>query len=377
MTKPLLTGEAAEHIERLWPEHAKHLSPPGNTMGRGHIDPDEGVVCNCGEVLGYPTVQDESDYVAQEPDKPDTSGVQTGEPDDGPDDGDLPDGWQEAAAAGWAENPVGQAYAMGYAAGEKRGPQADQMITDDPAMQAGPLAQGLQQKSDTIDALWNHPDTQAVLAANIRDEEMRAQGIEPSDHRGEELTAVEAGWNDMADEAQDGPPWDTSGEYHEDTAAEHRELEPPVPPKGIMPYRDPGVVPAEDPLAARVVVIDPTQPYTPLDVERQLLDIEGRLERGMHAQRYWEEREFAAESGWTQKAARIRLEDTGGAKDIRDARVQVRCEEEWRELLLCRAMVRAMRETMHTLRSLQTGYQSVLRSAMESMRQPATNRRTP
>jgi hypothetical protein len=317
VTKPLLTGEAAEHIERLWPEHAKHLSPPGNTMGRGTIDPEEGVVCNCGEVLGYPTVQDEADYVMAEAEQPDTSGAQSGEPEHEPDYQD-PDMLEDLKASG---TPGGEA-------------------TADEAQSGPPYAVG---------------------------ESVTVAGMDFTKH------------SESPFPEHNAPPWDTSGDYHEDTAAERRALanEPPSPPKGVMPYRDPGVVPAEDPLAARVVVIDPSQPYTPLDVERQLLDIEARLERGMHAQRYWEEREFYAESGWTQKAARVRLEDTSGAKDIRDARVQVRCAEEWRELLLCRSMVRAMRETMHTLRSLQTGYQSVLRSAMDSMRQPVTSRRTP
>jgi hypothetical protein len=137
------------------------------------------------------------------------------------------------------------------------------------------------------------------------------------------------------------------------------------------------VVDAEDPLAARVVVIDPTQPYGPLDVERQLLDIAQRLERGVHYQRYWEEREFAAEASYTNKAARERLNATGGAKDVRDAAVHVACEEEWMELRLCQVMVRAVRETMHNLRSLQTGYQTVARSVTESTRNPAGSRGRP
>lgn len=426
-----LQADPREIITRMWPEHAKHLSPAGNTMGGGKIDPDEGVVCNCGQVLGFPTVQDEADYVMAEPEQPDTSGAQTGEPDDDPDgtvelgnyqdpdmledleasgtpepdwtpqlterehaadpDGDMPEGWQDAAAAGWAENPVGQAYAMGHAAGERAAEPdnvGDGDRWEDPRDTHGGQA-------DEAQAGWS--DLKAEL-----------HGV-PTDQLGEARSA----W-----EAQAGPPYavgDTAtvagieftkhsenpfpphGEAQGVWAAEHDldgaapqpgEMGPdyslgvpglPVPgetsdgpPKGVMPWRDQGVVPAEDPIAARVVVIDPTQPYGPQDVEQQLLDIAGRIERGVHYQRYWEEREFAAESVYTNKSARARWDSRGsGAKDVRDAAVQMACEEEWQELLLCRAMVKAVKETMHNLRSLQSGYQSVARSVNESTRNPA------
>jgi hypothetical protein len=352
-----LQADPREIITRMWPEHAKHLSPAGNTMGGGKIDPDEGVVCNCGQVLGYPTVQDEADYVMAEPDQPDTSGAQTGEPDDeyDPDgtiamreaqelisdvadgrrverehatdpDGDMPEGWQDAAAAGWTENPVGQAYAMGVAAGQH---------------------ERCREGQEGIDEDTSGPD------GDLWDSEGNAIPARP-------LTAP-------GDEAQAG---DGSASYY-GPSGEPNEIPPDGPPKGIMPWRDQGVVPAEDPIAARVVVIDPTRPYGPQDVEHQLLDIAGRIERGVHFQRYWEERHFAAKSAYVQKSARERLKATGGAKDVRDAAVVVACAEEWQELELCEAMVRAVRETMHNLRSLQSGYQTVARSVNDSTRNPA------
>lgn len=460
-----LQADPREIITRMWPEHAKHLSPAGNTMGGGKIDPDEGVVCNCGQVLGFPTVQDEADYVMAEPEQPDTSGAQTGEPDDDPDgteamheaqqliqdvadgrrvervregqegidsvdvdhrrshdtsgeyhegehgpepdwtpqltgrehaadpDGDMPEGWQDAAAAGWAENPIGQAYAMGHAAGERAAEHRGEEATADEAGWNDLVSDEAQ--ADEAQAGWS--DLKAEL-----------HGV-PTGQLGEARSA----W-----EAQAGPPYAVGdkvtvagieftkhsenpfpqhGEAQGVWAAEH-DLDGAAPqpgetgpdyslgvpglsvpgetpngrPKGVMPWRDQGVVPAEDPIAARVVVIDPTQPYGPRDVEQQLLDIAGRIERGVHYQRYWEECEFAAEAVYTDKSARARWDNRGsGAKDIRDAAVQMACKEEWQELLLCRAMVRAVKETMHNLRSLQSGYQSVARSVNESTRNPA------
>jgi hypothetical protein len=375
----LMTGDPREIIAQLWPEHVKHLSPPGNKMGGGSIDPDEGVVCNCGQVLGFPRVQDEADYVHAEPEQPDTSGAQTGEPDTEPD---------------WTPQ------------------QAERENYQDPDMLAhlessgtpGPLARSVQDKADTIDALWSHPDIQAAVAAGNRDAEMRER-YEANKYDSEARAYVH-GQADLTapDEAQlasrrphaehvhtplsrfdpheipeqPAEPYD----FRQAQSGRGRELNAyavePAEPKGVMPYRPDDVVPVEDPLVARVVTIDPSQPYGPQDVERQLLDIEGRLERGMHYQRYWEEREFAAESAYTAKSARARWESRNdGAKDIRDAAVQLACAEEWQELLLCRAMVRCMRETMHTLRSLQSGYQTVSRSVSDSMRQPASSRRNP
>jgi hypothetical protein len=359
----LLSGTAREHIARMWSEHVKHLSPEGNTMGGGHIDPDEGVVCNCGEVLGFPTVQDEADYVAAVADEPDTSGAQTGEPDTEPDE---PDWTEQQTQREQAPDP--DSY------------QDPDMLKDLESQSApGPLARSVQGKADTIEAIWNHLDTQAAVAEASRDAEMRERfGRNPHDP---EARAWVYGHRDLTapDEAQadsygpDEPPWDEvpQGAW----MAENPDSPPTHVPeqasdgrlKGVMPYRDPGVVEAQDPLAARVVVIDPSQPYTPQDVEQQLLDIEARLERGMHFQRYWEEAAYAAKMAYTIKAAKAR-QDAPGAKDQRDAYVLVRCEAEWREMELADAMVKSMRETMHTLRSLQSGYQTVSRSVSESMR---------
>lgn len=334
MSKPLLTGTAREHITRMWPKHLAHLAPEGNKMGQGTIDPEEGVVCNCGEVLGFPAVQDEADYVAAEPDRPDTSGVQTGDPDDEPDDDALT---RQGAVSTFVRAQDEPDWTPQLTERE-HAPDPDQP-----------------------------PFVDCPTGCELNPEPHTRSWHDNYVHGRTDLTAPDP-----------GPPWDETPQqdYEPSWIARGQDADPesPAEPKGVMPYRDPGVVEAQDPLAARVVVIDPSLPYGPREVEEQLLDIEARLERGMHYQRYWEEREFAAESAWTASSARARLEDTSGAKDIRDARVQVACQAQWDELLLCRTMVKSMRETMHTLRSLQSGYQTVSRSVSESMRLPARSR---
>jgi hypothetical protein len=387
----LLPGTPREHIARMWPKHLEHLAPEGNTMGQGLIDPDEGVVCNCGEVLGFPAVQDEADYVAAEPDQPDTSGAQTGEPDD-----DLDDSGSYSQPDVSLGEPVRHDTSGEYHEDEpdwtpqlterEHAPDPDSyqdpdMLEDLEGQSApGPLAQSVQDKADTIDAIWDHPDTQAAVAEAHRDAEMRER-FEANPHDVEARAWVHSHPREELDTAtREASPFpghsgDGSPEFPEPGWLPP---EPPTEPKGVMPYRDHGVVPAEDPLAARVVTIDPTQPYGPLDVEHQLLDIAQRLERGVHFQRYWEERQFAADATYTNKAARERWNHRGdGAKDVRDAAVHMACQEEWTELRLCDAMVRAIRETMHNLRSLQTGYQTVARSVTESTKNPAGSRGRP
>jgi hypothetical protein len=354
MAAELLPGAAREHIARLWPKHLEHLAPEGNRMGQGHIDPDEGVVCNCGEVLGFPTVQDEADYVAEESEQPDTSGVQSGEPDDEPDwtpqlaereNYQDPDMLEDLEASGSPDEP-------------EFDPDGTQIMHDMQEL-IGDVAAGRRIEREPDRADLTAPEDEAQ--ADVRGHSASSTRSEPG--------WVDGAWS-PADEAQARRDWAGNHDPQTDASTE------PAEPKGVMPYRDPGVVEMQDPLAARVVVIDPSQPYTPQDVEQQLLDIAARLERGMHYQRYWEERAFAAKSEYTLKAARARLEATG-AKDQRDAYVTVKCEPEWRELELADAMVRSMRETMHTLRSLQTGYQTVARSVAESMRVPAGSRGRP
>lgn len=374
MVKLDLQADPREIITRMWPEHAKHLSPAGNTMGGGSIDPDEGVVCNCGQVLGFPTVQDEADYVAAEPDRPDTSGAQTGDPDDEPDwtpqqterehapdpDGDL---WGPDGVAIPAQPLTGDHLGEEATADEagRNDLATDSMPTDPDGFPRDHIVAGQPDLAAPGDEAQAYPGPDAMSTG--------------------ERTILRAEDSMQADYEQDiqGQP----SQFANDTLSEARQRmmtdygEPDGPPKGVMPWRDQGVVPAEDPIAARVVTIDPTMPYGPQDVEHQLLDISGRIERGVHFQRYWEERQFAAKATYVLKSARERLNAKGSAKDMRDAAVTVACAEEWQELELCEAMVRAVRETMHNLRSLQSGYQTVARSVNESTRNPAGSRGRP
>jgi hypothetical protein len=122
-----------------------------------------------------------------------------------------------------------------------------------------------------------------------------------------------------------------------------------------------------DPINAALKAIDPTRIYTPVDVEMQLVDLERRLEQGQVFQRVWEERAYQANVAYTLAEARALVEAKGGSAEVRKAEAILACEDEYLAKLTADHMVKAVRETMHNLRSMLSGYQSIARSIGASM----------
>jgi hypothetical protein len=108
--------------------------------------------------------------------------------------------------------------------------------------------------------------------------------------------------------------------------------------------------------------LDPTMPYGPQDIEARILDANNRLERGaIH------------EANLTAAADQLKIEyelayaraiekSTGGAADVRKANATLACERQYRAYREAVAARDAMKGVMHTLRSTQSGYQSVAKS---------------
>lgn len=351
---------ARQAIAQYWVEHVPHLSPEGNKLGSGAIVEKLGVVCNCGDVLGFPPdPQDPEEYLAEadaalaSPNVPDDVAVaadatlrgheppedlaqeqQDGPPWDTTDgtgptklettgggkDHDLPEGWQDAARAGFNANPAAQSYAQRYAEMEDR----------------------LRRNPNDVEA-------RAFVHGGM-DSTGDPVGDDPADEHGARTETV-----------VDLPPM--PGDLPD----------PPGGPRGQLPARrmDSGVVP-EDPISERIVVIDPSRPYTPVDVEHQLLDVEARLEKGVHFQRMWEERNAAAEARWEIIYNRARRKHIGNGGSEKERHALAMGEPEVEEAFLERhfsaAMVKHTRETMHNLRSLQSGYQTISRSVENSYR---------
>jgi len=341
----MIEGTARQHITLLWPEHLAHLAPEPSRLGIGEIDEEDGVVCNCGEILGFPKVQDESEYLQQ-----------SSEPGD-----EL-----TAVEAGWND--------MVSEPEHQYDPDGTETLAD---------MQNLAASVAGVDSM-NTGERAIVRAEDSMQQDYEQDIAAKAREYGNAETHPDGSWRCRFDgQMATEHPIDYPGQFHcitpmpypiqpADEAQTFASPGPPPAARAQLPERDSGVVMAEDPIAARVVVIDPTLPYGPQDVEHQLLDISGRIERGVHYQRYWEERQFEAKAAYTLSMARARTESDGRSVQAREDEAVLQCEEQYRELLLCDAMVRAVRETMHSLRSLQSGYQTVSRSVSESMRMPNT-----
>jgi hypothetical protein len=279
----------ADVIRETWPEHTSCLD-----LGEPHVYEDEGIVCPCGYILGWP-------------------------PDDNPDEtaaGDVPaDVQRDEFDRHAADDPDGYLF-------DRQGP-----IPDDWAAQAA---------------------EDAAIAE-------QAGGGNP-----------------------EGPPWDMpSGDGPEklDTiggARQDNQLHPVVPSEAAQPGTAVAGVPhsevtPEDPISARLAAIDPTMPYTPTDIELQLVDIERRLESGQLFQRVWEQRAFDTAKAYKIAWAKAMNASNGGSADKREAEVFIATQAEWIAKAEAEYMVKAVRDTMHNLRSMLTGFQSIARSVAASM----------
>jgi hypothetical protein len=187
-----------------------------------------------------------------------------------------------------------------------------------------------------------------------------------------------------ADTVTDAPPWDTSREVGGVVPPEQTEPRPWDASESTTPSRDgdapipstavavtPGTpdttVQAADPINAALAAIDPTKVYTPTDIEMQLVDIERRLEQGQVFQRVWENHLYDAAVAFELAWARAIDRSDAPSADRRKAAAILACEEQLVAKMTAEHMVKAIRETMHNLRAMLSGYQSIASSIRSSM----------
>lgn len=310
----------ATEVSNHWPDHVE-CADYGPAL---YVD-GEGIVCGCGAVLGYPEVE-----------YPEISGAGVPYPDNragyrpGDQDPDMLDDLQaqteqangraaefDGPVGDGAQGPVGVNDAGGV--GQEYGPFSEAQDYDTPPWDT----------SDESDGTVEAP---------------RTPGSDVPDGMTEQAH--------LAAQAE--------GDRH----ARETSLAPPV--SRSLPEPDSATT-AEDPINARVAAIDPTVIYTPVDVERVLVDIERRLETGQLYQRVWERRLYevsiAHELAWAQA---IRASNASAA-DMRKADATIACIDSLAAKLEADIMTRAVRETMHNLRSMLSGFQSIARSVGASM----------
>jgi hypothetical protein len=127
-----------------------------------------------------------------------------------------------------------------------------------------------------------------------------------------------------------------------------------------------GHVPAKaaDPIQSALALIDPTQVYSPEQVERHILDTLHRLETGALFERHCIERAAAADAAFNRVffATIHTSEQTSELK--RKAEAEVRCQEQGltAERDEAKMILAAVKATMHNLRAVLSGYQSTAKS---------------
>lgn len=119
---------------------------------------------------------------------------------------------------------------------------------------------------------------------------------------------------------------------------------------------------AADPIQATLALIDPSQQYSPVDLEKRLLDVLARLEVGALAERAAIDEYYQAKVDFDRKFAQAVNASEKGAADTRKYDAMVKCDAEYVRLVTAEHAMKALKETMHNLRGILSGYQSVTRS---------------
>lgn len=149
-------------------------------------------------------------------------------------------------------------------------------------------------------------------------------------------------------------------------------------PQAIVPRDRPGAV---DPTARegdarstgglRHITTNPdatSRPYTPEEVEREIVDTLDRIERGAGFLTTKEEQRGAAKLAYDLAHARALLRSTARSAEGREAEAIIACQEEYEQWQLLELTCRTAREGMHNLRAKLSGTQSVLRSVGDALR---------
>lgn len=163
----------------------------------------------------------------------------------------------------------------------------------------------------------------------------------------------------------DSPPWDVnersdaaeSAQLWEDADAADRAANAALAQRGGTPP-----VQAADPISSTLALIDPTEVYGPEDVERHILDTLWRLETGALFERETVIKAWETEQAFTAKFNARVLVNGGLRTDLCKAQSMVDCAEEQAAMAEAKMMKEAVKQTMHNLRAVLSGYQSTARS---------------
>lgn len=105
-----------------------------------------------------------------------------------------------------------------------------------------------------------------------------------------------------------------------------------------------------------------TRPYTPEEVELEIVGILSRIERGAGFQTTKIEECAAAKLEYDLAYARALLRTDARSKELREAQAVLACREQYERWKLLELTTKTTAEGMHNLRSMLSGFQSVARS---------------
>jgi hypothetical protein len=264
------------------------------------------------------------------------------------------------------------------------GPVADEAQTysaggagDGEVDMAGVTQQQWQEAQEALDAPYVHDDP-----ADPYDTPAAVEGREYDAAKDAEWRRVQA--QSDADFVGDEP--DPNDFPAGDGSGEDQNAEPdPQPGQQVMPFPDStapepgsgrGIMPPEgdmdDPVASALPgPLDATEVYTPQDVEMAIVDILARLDRGELFLRGQLARLHKADHALTMRNAYAIARSNQRAADQRKAEATILCEAEIYEQTEAAMLVRALRDTMHNLRSQLMGFQTVAKSVGVSVNAPS------
>lgn len=130
------------------------------------------------------------------------------------------------------------------------------------------------------------------------------------------------------------------------------------------PAADPSVL---DPFQRAVALIDPTQILTPEHVESLLSDALRRLEHGMAYEAQVIANHIEARRQYDLAYARAYDKAEGRAVEDRKNKALLACEELFNEMVHAEMIRKTVAAFMHSTRSAQSGYQSLLRSVQNAL----------
>lgn len=159
----------------------------------------------------------------------------------------------------------------------------------------------------------------------------------------------------------DAPPWSPHDPDYADAEAADRAANRALQKVGGNTIAEPA-----DPIRSTLALIDPSEVYGPEDVERHILDVLFRLETGALF-----ERETITKAYETAMAHDLKFNATvdtsdRGAADQRKAHAFTECAEEYKAMMEAKMLKEAVKQTMHNLRAVLSGYQSTAKSVSAS-----------